>query len=138
MPAKLLKFRNSLLETLCEYKVNFYLSGHEHQLEINKFECETNKHVLVSIVSGAAGVPASIIPAAIAKDDPNLLWINGVYYQKGLTFDETPAAIGFAFLEIKNDTLAHIRLILPELSTKTNKTNTTLQDGNFIYRKVMK
>lgn len=121
------EFRNGLLETLCNNQVDFYLSGHDHHLEINKFECETNKHVLVSIISGAAGIPDKIIPAPITQNDQNLLWINGEYYEKNRAFIEAPPKNGFVYLELMNDTTAHIKLI--QLGQPL------IQPGNFIYHK---
>jgi predicted MPP superfamily phosphohydrolase len=121
------EFRNMLLNILCENKVDFYLSGHDHHLEINKFVCKSNKHVVVSIISGAAGIPDKEILGTISENDQNLLWINGSYYEKHRKFVQPYPQNGFVYLELMSDSIAHINLI------QLGQTN--LKNGYFIYLK---
>ena len=76
------KFRNSIIKILCEEKVDFYLSGHDHQLEVDKHICPDG-HIITAIISGAAGKSDRIYQLSfpIISDDKNLIWANGKFYK---------------------------------------------------------
>jgi len=97
--------RKAILDLLCEQEVDFYLSGHDHHLEIDKHMCP-NGHMLISIISGAAAKEDRIYKKAfpIFSKEVNLIWGNGQEY-KGDSFIYGPddKVLGFTHIDISDD-----------------------------------
>lgn len=119
-------FRNDILPILCKEKVDFYLSGHDHHLEVDQLRCDDG-HVVTQVLSGAAGKSDRIYQRTfpIIAEDKNLLWGNGKHYTGSkLIFKNDDHVLGFAHLSLDMDTA--------RLTMKLSKgTSSTRQDGCF-------
>lgn len=93
------KFRDQLLPLLCENRVDFYLSGHDHHLEIDKYQCD-NGHLLVAIISGAAAKSRALVPKTFNSKDLNLVWANGYFYEGKKIGLKTNTVLGFSYLKL--------------------------------------
>ncbi|USN50474.1 MAG: metallophosphoesterase [Myxococcales bacterium] len=124
-------FRNSIIDTLCENKVDFYLSGHDHHLEVDKHLC-SNGHVIVSVISGAAAKRGRIYKSSfpIFSSEKNFLWGNGQHYKGDKSiYHSDDDALGFSYVKIVSPTEA-------KLIMKQTIGNTKLrQDGCFTIEK---
>lgn len=115
------EFNENIIDTLCENRVDFYLSGHDHHLEIDKIRCK-NGHILTSILSGAAGKQTRIFQRTfpVISDDENLLWANGKHYTGSkLIFHNDDYVYGFSYIEIENNNTATIRMKLSDGASKS-------------------
>lgn len=130
--AEITEFREQLLPILCDRRVDFYVSGHDHHLEINKHQCE-NGHLVTTILSGAAGKGGKdgiVQKAFFTERDPNLIWANGKRYlgDKSI-YKAHDLVFGFAHLEIRDDGTAVISMKI----TKGGSAERT--DGCFMVHK---
>lgn len=120
-------FRNSIIDTLCDNRVDFYISGHDHHLEVDKHEC-ANGHVIVSVLTGAAAKRGRIYKSSFSlfSKDKHLLWGNGQDYlgDKSIYSDDA-MALGFSHLEIIDANTAKLTM---KLSVKNLPSQ---QDGCF-------
>lgn len=111
---KIRSFRKSIIDTLCANKVDFYLGGHDHHLEVDKHECE-NGHVIIAIVSGAAAKRDRIYKKAFIPlvSDKNLIWGNGRFYKGDKSiFQSDDQVLGFSYIDILDNNKA--RLIMKQ------------------------
>lgn len=92
------KFRELLLPLLCDARVDFYLSGHDHHLEVDQYQCD-NGHLLVAVISGAAAKKRPLNPKTLLSRDPNLVWGNGYLYNSK-TGLKTNSVLGFSYLKL--------------------------------------
>jgi len=96
------EFRDSIIKLLCEEKVDFYLSGHDHHLEVDRHRCPDG-HVITAIISGAAGKSDRVYQRSFPFfcDDKNLVWANGKLYKNSkLIYKNNDEVLGFAHLTI--------------------------------------
>jgi tartrate-resistant acid phosphatase type 5 len=123
------RYRDNIIPLLCQNKVDFYLSGHEHVMEINSFRC-LNGHNITSIISGAVSKSKKISQSAVDKDKDNkLLWANGIYSNtKEKAFSKNEGVLGFSYFE--NLDKNRMQVIM-KLSNKT----ATQEDACFIIEK---
>ena len=112
-------FRNSIIKLLCEERVDFYLSGHDHILEVDKHRCE-NGHIITAVISGAAAKSEKIYWASfpLFSDDKKLLWANGKFYKNSkLIYKNDDKILGFAHILI-NGPKALLKLRLSQGSSR--------------------
>jgi hypothetical protein len=123
------KFRNSILPTLCKNKVDFYVAGHDHHLEVAKHVCG-NGHLIVSVLTGAAAKRDHVYEKTLSngpQPDPNFLWGNGKFYQgNAKDFKDGTKSLGFSYLEITSTTGARLMM---------KQTVGSGQDGCFVITK---
>lgn len=106
------KFRNSIIDTLCGNKVDFYIAGHDHHLEVDKHICE-NGHIIVAIVSGAAAKRDRIYKKSFFPliTDKNLLWGNGRFFNGDTSiFGSDDKVLGFSYINILNSDKATLMM----------------------------
>jgi hypothetical protein len=107
------KFRKSIVGLLCEEKVDFYLAGHDHHLEIDRHMCP-NGHIITAVISGAAAKADRIYARSFPffSDDKNLIWGNGKAYKNSKRiYKSDDKVLGFAHLSLEpNKALLHMRL----------------------------
>jgi hypothetical protein len=120
-------FRKAIIDTLCSNKVDFYISGHDHHLEVDKHECD-NGHVIVSVLTGAAAKRGRIYKSSfpIFSSETNLLWGNGIHYtgDKSVYTDDAHA-LGFSYLDIIDANKAQLTM------KQTIGNSNTRSDGCF-------
>lgn len=112
--AQIESFRNSIVKTLCDNNVDFYISGHDHHLEIDKHYC-AQKHVVNFILSGAAAKRTEIkldtFPS-VGKDN-NLVWANGILYDgKTSAYAGKNTVLGYTILDIVDKNTAKVSMRL--------------------------
>lgn len=96
------EFRNSIIKLLCQEKVDFYLSGHDHHLEVDKHICPDG-HVITAVLSGAAAKTDRVYQRSFPffSDDKNLLWANGKFYKNSkLIYKNDDEVLGFAHITL--------------------------------------
>lgn len=99
------KFRNSIIKLLCEQKVDFYLSGHDHQLEVDRHVCD-NGHEITAVISGAAAKMDRVYHRAFPffGESKNLIWANGKLYNNNKQiYNSEDKVLGFSYLTIDKD-----------------------------------
>jgi tartrate-resistant acid phosphatase type 5 len=117
------EFRGSILNLLCQQKVDFYLTGHDHHLEVDRHVCD-NGHVLTQILTGAAAKTDRVYARSFPffSDDPNLLWANGKHYQGSkLIYKNDDYVLGFTHIEINDEQNARIVMKLTTGSSPERK-----------------
>jgi len=79
--------RTALMPPLCNHQVDFYIVGHDHVLEIDKLPCESSKHQVLQILSGAAAkADGHGLKKEWLKD--TTVWWNGAHvYEKNMRRD---------------------------------------------------
>ena len=128
-------FRESLIKLLCSEKVDFYLSGHDHHLEVDRYTCD-NGHTITSVISGAASQTARIFSQTFANDSNNskLIWANGKLYDPDSTvFRNNDRVLGFAYLTI-DGAQAQLRMQLSKGASdeRQNGCFEINKDGSFL------
>lgn len=104
------EFKNSIINLLCEQRVDFYLTGHDHHLEVDRHVCD-NGHVLTQILTGAAAKTDRVYSRSfpLFSDDPNLIWANGKQYRGSrLDYKNDDFVLGFTHIEITDQQKARI------------------------------
>lgn len=105
-------FRNAIIKTLCDNKVDFYLAGHDHHLEVDRHQC-ANGHTIVAVISGAAAKRGRIYKSSFVlqpKGD-HFLWGNGKHYQGDNSIYHSDAdALGFSYIEILDGNKARLTM----------------------------
>lgn len=121
------RFKRSIIDTLCENKVDFYLSGHEHLLEIDQYRCP-NGHLLVAIISGVAAKDNGVhrLSFPLFSPDTNLLWANGQHFNGDSSmYRKNKPVLGFTYIDLKARGQAEL---IMKLSKGRNKNQA---DGSF-------
>lgn len=119
-------FRASIINSLCEHKVDFYIAGHEHMLEVDQHRCE-NGHLLTAIITGAAakGTKVQSLSFPLTSTDENLLWANGKHFAGDKTiYNDDEPTVGFAYFDLIDATQAIVRM-------KLSKETASQKDGCF-------
>jgi tartrate-resistant acid phosphatase type 5 len=128
-------FRDSIIDTLCEHKVDFYLSGHDHHLEVDQHRCK-NGHVLTAVVSGAAAKHDRVYQWAFPwfNEEQNLLWANGKHFNGNKNvFKNDDFVLGFSYLKIDDNGTALLTMHLSDGSSKERKNGCfTIKKGTSI------
>lgn len=120
-------FRDAIIKTLCDNKVDFYVSGHDHHLEVDKHECG-NGHVIVSVLTGAAAKRGRIYKSTfpIFSTEKNMLWGNGQFYTGDKSiYGNDDIVLGFSHLDIIDGNKAKLTMKL------TVKNSAAQTDGCF-------
>jgi hypothetical protein len=107
------KFRRSIINTLCENRIDFYLSGHEHLLEVDQHRCQ-NGHLLVAIISGVAAKDGDIhrLSFPLFSPDSNLLWANGQNFNGDKSvYKKAKPVLGFTYIDFKEPGQAELTVI---------------------------
>lgn len=119
-------FNKSIMNVLCENKVDFYLAGHDHHLEIDQLECN-NKHKFIQILTGAAAKKDRIYQRSfpLFGRSNNLVWGNGKHYRGDKTiFKNNDEVLGFTHLSLnKNGNKAYIIMKLSSGEKKNEREN---------------
>lgn len=120
------RYREDIINTLCKQKIDIYLAGHEHSMEVVKHKC-SNGHKILEIISGAAVKMgyfslAQFLNSAEANKQ-ELLWANGIFYNETIRQDSfsQAAVLGFAYIEERAQG-KKIRITM-NLSYKTDSSN---------------
>lgn len=123
-------FSKSIMQVLCDNKVDFYLSGHDHHLEIDQLEC-SDKHKFIQILTGAAAKKDRIYQRSfpLFGKDKTLVWGNGRHYNGDKTiFKNNDEVLGFTHLSLnKNGNKAYIIMKLSSGEKKGER-----EDGCFL------
>lgn len=100
------RLRSSILPMLCQNKVDFYIGGHDHHLEVDQYRCP-NGHLIVAIITGAAAKTRSLDERTIIKPiDRNFLWGNGFPYLGGSVL-RSNQVLGFSHLVLPSS-ISHV------------------------------
>jgi hypothetical protein len=129
----------NLREVLCDTKVDFYFTGHDHHMELSTYRCD-NGHTVTEILSGAGGKLDRIYWSTLYRksrlwsmhEDTNgkpayFHWGNGRYYQKLEDAEQFRAekavyVLGFSSVHLRDDGSAEIKMHTPYAAATNEKT----------------